>query len=196
MENKNNYVQYEDIKTYNSRDINFQFDNMVNSLLKAAAKGDFVSCEFKGNNYYSDTIRFDDPYIDYYDMLKNERDYYLKNKNEVIVNILSSSISKECIKDTKFKEYVHVIINNSRDPKRLQIYDYITKCSEDMILNNENRFNINRFNAFNNVRKSLAKQFIDYYFIDEYKQSIINYLNIEDANSIENLKAVLIKKDK
>ena len=174
--------EYINITDYKKMGFNFSFDNMVKVLLSAKEEGDLVYCSFNGHLFYSDTITEEQAYLDYYDMLKQEREYYKENKNEVVIGIISSAASRLCVPDELYKDYITSVISWSHSPDTLQIFDYTKKLSENILSGYKEDEYIKRFKGFADDRKLFLLRILNKYYDNRYKNYFINVLDLEDMN--------------
>ena len=174
--------EYIDIEDYEKMGFNYSFDKMVDVLLSAKKKGDLVYCSFNGHLFYSDTITESTAYLDYYDMLKKEKDYYNNNRSEITLSIISSFASNRCIPDDLYKNYVTSLVSWSHLSDALQVFDCVNKLTENILTGHNIDEVLLRFKGFTDDRKEFALKIINDFYADEYKNYFINVLGLEKYN--------------
>ena len=175
MENKKE-KELVNIWNYKNMGINFSFDDMIKVLLEAKEKGDLVYCEFNGHYFCSNTLTsVDEAYLDYHDMTKEEYTYYSENSDSIAISLIGS-IFKLALKDGMFEEYTKDIIC-LRAPAFLQILDYLIRNCVDIMCDTVNEEKIERFSQFNEERNKIARDFLDKWCKEDYKEMFLEKLS-------------------
>ena len=143
--------QYVDIDEFKDMGIRYTFADMLDTLLEAQNKNVLVSCNFHGHMYYSDSIDIKAAYLDYYDMTKEEMDYYYENVDAIPL------VPKHA-------------------PDLLQIYELISKILGRCELEKS----VERLNKMNDDRKEVAYDFIDKYFTPAAKEYLLSITDIKE----------------
>ncbi len=173
--------RYVDIDEYVKIPYNIKFGQMVQLLLAAKEKGDLVSCSFNGHMFYSDKITEDSAYLEYYDMTKEEFERYRNNRKDIAFDLLANGVCFLCIPDELYKDYVKTIIQGSGLPDLLQVYEYVIKNVYDTLVHRSHEQYIERFNAFDESRKTIARDFINKFFNDDYRSLAMEMLNLTET---------------
>ncbi len=174
--------RYVAIDEYVKIPFNYRFGQMVQLLLAAKEKGDLVYSSFNGHMFYSDKITEDSAYLEYYDMTKEEVERYRNNRKDIALELLTNVVGFLCIPDELYKDYVKTITQGSGIPELLQVYEYVIKNAYDTLVHRSHEQYIERFNAFDESRKTIARDFINKFFIADYRELIMKELNLHTSN--------------
>ena len=167
--------QYVDIDEFKDMGIRYTFADMLDTLLEAQNKNVLVSCNFHGHMYYSDSVDIKAAYLDYYDMTKEEMDYYYENVDVIPLNMLRSITPYRYVRKEMFEDFVSWIVPKHA-PDLLQIYELISK----ILGRCEVEKSVERLNKMNNDRKEVAYDFIDKYFTPAAKEYLLSITDIKE----------------
>ncbi len=172
--------KYMDIRDYvDVLPLDYKFIEMVIVLLEAKRRGDLVSSNFNGHMFYSDKIELDKAYLEYYDMTYSEHLIYERDADKITFELIGHMYTDFFISTEKYKDFVKELIAYKSNPQILQIFDYVIKNTGDIIFKVKKEYYINRFNKFNDYRKNFAKEIIDKYIDEKYKDQVIEGLGLK-----------------